>query len=225
MGTPPGPASIMLLLALLASSTLASPLQFERAPVLDNRIPLLVQDRVPNPCLTKANETCIFPFTYNSVEYYRCTYVDSPTPWCATMVDPNNTVVTNRWGDCSSSQYSSCPEDTPDLPSCTSVSGTSCIFPFRHLGITYTSCATTSDMADPWCSTATQEDGTHIEGNEGVCPSTCPGATTTTTTTTTTTPASTTTTASTSTTTSASTTTTVSTTTTTTTTTSTTTSS
>merc|ERR1712226_450714 len=148
---------------------------------------------------------------------------ESPTPWCATMVDPNNTVVTNRWGDCSSSQYSSCPEDTPDLPSCTSVSGTSCIFPFRHLGITYTSCATTSDMADPWCSTATQEDGTHIEGNEGVCPSTCPGATTTTATTTTTTPASTTTTASTSTTTSASTTTTVSTTTTTTTTTSTTT--
>merc|ERR1711956_131825 len=107
---------------------------------------------------------------------------------------------------------------------CTSVSGTACIFPFRHLGITYTSCATTSDMADPWCSTATQEDGTHIQGNEGVCPTTCPGATATTTTTTTTTPASTTTTASTSTTTSASTTTTVSTTTTTTTTTSTTTS-
>merc|ERR1712008_474609 len=184
MGTPAPSASSMLLLAFLASSALASPLQFERAPVLDNRIPLLVQDRVPNPCLTATNETCIFPFTYNSVEYYRCTYADSPTPWCATMVDPNNTVVTNRWGDCSSSQYSSYPEDTPDLPSCTSVSGTACIFPFRHLGITYTSCATTSDMADTWCSTATQEDGTHIQGNEGVCQTTCPGATATTTTTT-----------------------------------------
>merc|ERR1712154_195844 len=63
------------------SPALASPLQFERVPSLDNRIPLLVQDRVPNPCLTKANDTCIFPFTYNGVEYYRCTYADSPTPW------------------------------------------------------------------------------------------------------------------------------------------------
>merc|ERR1711868_328084 len=113
-----------------------------------------VQDRVPNPCLTKANDTCIFPFTYNGVEYYRCTYADSPTPWCATMVDPNNTVVTNRWGDCSTSQFSNCPEDTPDLPSCA------------------------------WCSTSTHENGTHILGSESLCPSTCPGATTTTTTTT-----------------------------------------
>merc|ERR1712088_763171 len=191
MGTPPGPASIMLLLALLASSTLASPLQFERAPVLDNRIPLLVQDRVPNPCLTKANETCIFPFTYNSVEYYRRTYADSPTPWCATMVDPNNTVVTNRWGDCSTSQFSNCPEDTPDLPSCTAESGASCVFPFRHLGITYSSCASTDLLSSAWCSTSTHENGTHILGTESVCSSTCPGATATTTTTTTTSTAST----------------------------------
>merc|ERR1712110_1064525 len=62
--------------------------QFERVPSHDNRIPLLVQDRVPNPCLTKANDTCIFPFTYNGVEYYRCTYADSPTPWCATRASP-----------------------------------------------------------------------------------------------------------------------------------------
>merc|ERR1712110_698747 len=126
------------------ASAFASPLQFERVSSLDNRIPLLVQDRVPNPCLTKANETCIFPFTYNGVEYYRCTYADSPTPWCATMVDPNNTVVTNRWGDCSTSQFSNCPEDTPDIASCTAESGASCVFPFRHLGITYSSCALTS---------------------------------------------------------------------------------
>merc|ERR1712184_166883 len=139
----------------------ASPLQFERVPSLDNRIPLLVQDRVPNPCLTKANDTCIFPFTYNGVEYYRCTYADSPTPWCATMVDPDNT-------------------------SCTAESGASCIFPFRHLGITYNSCASTDLLSSPWCSTSTHENGTHILGSESVCSSTCPGATTTTTTTTTT---------------------------------------
>merc|ERR1712233_298836 len=177
---------MFLILSCLAATAFASPLQFERVPSLDNRIPLLVQDRVPNPCLTKANDTCIFPFTYNGVEYYRCTYADSPTPWCATMVDPNNTVVTNNWGDCSPSQFSNCPEDTPDLPSCTAESGASCVFPFRHLGITYTSCASTDLLSSAWCSTSTHENGTHILGTESVCSSSCPGATATTTTTTTT---------------------------------------
>merc|ERR1711963_24147 len=146
--------------------------------------PLLLGSHLP--CLPKANDTCIFPFTYNGVEYYRCTYADSPTPWCATMVDPNNTVVTNRWGDCSTSQFSNCPEDTPDLPSCTAESGASCVFPFRHLGITYTSCASTDLLSSAWCSTSTHENGTHILGTESVCSSSCPGATATTTTTTTT---------------------------------------
>merc|ERR1711902_329619 len=176
---------MFLILSCFAATSFASPLQFERVPSLYNRIPLLVQERVPNPCLTKANDTCIFPFTYNGVEYYRCTYADSPTPWCATMVDPNNTVVTNRWGDCSTSQFSNCPEDTPDLPSCTAESGASCVFPFRHEGITYNSCASTDLLSSAWCSTSTHENGTHILGSESLCPSTCPGATTTTTTTTT----------------------------------------
>merc|ERR1711944_143786 len=202
---------MFLILSCFAATSFASPPQFERVPSLDNRIPLLVQDRVPNPCLTKANDTCIFPFKYNGVEYYRCTYADSPTPWCATMVDPNNTVVTNNWGDCSTSQFSNCPEYTPDLPSCTAESGASCVFPFRPLGITYTSCASTDLLSSAWCSTSTHENGTHILGTESVCPSTFPGATATTTTTTT---PSTTTTASTSTTTTVSTTTTTTTTTT-----------
>merc|ERR1712130_857021 len=189
----------MGVLSCLFSNYIASPLIFH-----------LTNTRVPNPCLTKANDTCIFPFTYNGVEYYRCTYADSPTPWCATMVDPNNTVVTNRWGDCSTSQFSNCPEDTPDIASCTAESGAACVFPLRHLGITYSSCTSTDLLSSAWCSTSTHENGTHILGSESVCSSTCPGATATTTTTTT----STTTTASTS-----STTTTVSTTTTTTTTT------
>merc|ERR1711902_70754 len=171
-------AKMFLLLYCLAVTSLASPLQFERVPSLDNRIPLLVQDRVPDPCLTKANDTCIFPFTYNGVEYYRCTYADSPTPWCATMVDPNNTVATNRWGDCSTSQFSNCPEDTPDLLSCTAESGASCVFPSRHEGITYNSCASTNLLSSAWCSTSTHENGTHILGSESLCPSTCPGATT-----------------------------------------------
>ena len=44
---------MLLLLSCLAATSLASPLQFERVPILDNSLPLLVQDRVPNPCLTK----------------------------------------------------------------------------------------------------------------------------------------------------------------------------
>merc|ERR1712233_243175 len=164
------PTKMLLLLSCLTATAFASPLQFERVPSLDNRIPLLVQDRVPNPCLTKANDTCIFPFTYNGVEYYRCTYADSPTPWCATMVDPNNTVVTNRWGDCSTSQFSNCPEDTPDIASCTAESGAACVFPFRHLGITYSSCASTDLLSSAWCSTSTHENGTHILGSVSALP-------------------------------------------------------
>merc|ERR1712001_402262 len=164
------PSKMLLIISCLAATAFASPLQFERVPNLDNRIPLLVQDRVP-------------------------------TPWCATMVDPNNTVVTNRWGDCSTSQFSNCPEDTPDLPSCTAESGASCVFPFRHLGITYTSCASTDLLSSAWCSTSTHENGTHILGSESICSSTCPGATTTTSTTLSTTTASTTTSTSTTTTT------------------------
>merc|ERR1712226_1142598 len=53
------------------------------------------------------------------------------------------------------SQFSNCPEDTPDLPSCTAESGASCVFPFRHLGITYTSCASTDLLSSAWCSTTT----------------------------------------------------------------------
>ena len=46
-------AKMFLLISYLAVTSLASPLQFERVPILDNSLPLLVQDRVPNPCLTK----------------------------------------------------------------------------------------------------------------------------------------------------------------------------
>merc|ERR1711953_150761 len=72
-------------------------------------------------------------------------------------------------------------------PSCTAESGASCVFPFRHEGITYNSCASTDLLSSAWCSTSTHENGTHILGSESLCSSTCPGATTTTTTTTSTT--------------------------------------
>merc|ERR1712215_616675 len=65
--------------------------------------------------------------------------------------------------------------------------GAPCVFPFRHRGVTYTSCTYAGGFDKPWCSTATDRRGNHILGNYGDCNSACPaeqGATTTTTTTT-----------------------------------------
>merc|ERR1712079_220738 len=132
--------------------------------------------RVPNPCTTNTGDQCIFPFTYQGVEYLRCTYADSPTPWCATQVDAAGVVVTNRWGDCDTGSLSSCEPETISLPSCTTQSGPypnqACAFPFRYNGVTYTSC-TTQDKSDAWCSTNTTLAGTHVPGYYGFCPSTC----------------------------------------------------
>ena len=42
-----------------------------------------------------------------NVEYYQCTYADSPVPWCATGTDSTGTVIPNQWGDCVVSQVTS----------------------------------------------------------------------------------------------------------------------
>jgi len=135
--------------------------------------------RVPNSCVTRDGDSCVFPFTYKGVEYYQCTYADSPTPWCATLTDSQGVVVTNRWGDCETSSLSSCQQETISSPSCTTESGPQtgvpCVFPFRYNGVVYNSC-TTQDKAAAWCSTNTTLAGTHIPGYYGNCPSSCPGA-------------------------------------------------
>ena len=133
--------------------------------------------RVPNSCATLTGGTCIFPFTYNGATHYQCTYTDSPTPWCATAVDSSGVVVTNGWGDCEVSATSACQTESITVPTCTTSSGPrpgqSCVFPFRHLGIVYNSCTSVGQSA-PWCSTSTTSAGTHIDGEYGFCPSTCP---------------------------------------------------
>merc|ERR1711874_911281 len=120
---------------------------------------------------------------------------DSPTPWCATAVDSSGVVVTNGWGDREVSATSACQTESITVPTCSTTSGPrpgqSCVFPFRHLGIVHGACTSVGEAA-PWCSTSTTSAGTHIDGEYGFCPSTCPtdttsSATTTTTTTTTTT--------------------------------------
>merc|ERR1711936_1385526 len=86
---------------------------------------------------------------------------------------------------------SSCPAESLTSPTCTAVSGSACIFPFRHLGVVYNQCSdvtvTGVTSGQAWCSTNTTTAGEHVLGSEGICPTTCSGAGTTTTTTTTTT--------------------------------------
>merc|ERR1712061_170833 len=175
-------SSTMFLFALfcLIAAATSLPFQFSNSPKSQ------LSARVPNPCNTHDGTQCVFPFTYLGEEYYKCTYASSPTPWCATMVDSNGTVVTNKWGDCSNTALSSCPVESITVPSCMTEGGPQdsvpCVFPFRHLGITYTSCTTSGkDMA--WCSTNTTLAGEHIEEYYGFCPDTCPGAENNTTTT------------------------------------------
>ena len=81
-----------------------------------------------------------------------------------------------RWGDCSIASLSSCLVEVTFLPSCVTVGGSqphqACVFPFRYLGVTYTSC-TTIGLDQPWCSTNTTTSGTHIPGYHGICPASC----------------------------------------------------
>ena len=75
------------------------------------------------------------------VEYYQCTYADSPKAWCATGVDSTGTVIPNQWGDCVVSSTSGCAQETITVPSCTTSSGPesgkACVFPFRYKGVVY----------------------------------------------------------------------------------------
>merc|ERR550517_1763085 len=79
------------------------------------------------------------------------------------------------------SATSACQTESITVPICTTTSGPrpgqSCVFPFRHLGIVYNACTSVGQSA-PWCSTSTTSAGTHIDGEYGFCPSTCPSDTT-----------------------------------------------
>eukprot|EP00092_Neocalanus_flemingeri_P054714 GFUD01064474.1.p1 GENE.GFUD01064474.1~~GFUD01064474.1.p1 ORF type:complete len:306 (+),score=62.46 GFUD01064474.1:112-918(+) len=121
-------------------------------------------------------ERCVFPFIWKGQKYSKCTYTDSPTPWCPTMLNSDGTVVSNRFGDCSTT--SSCDIEPIKFSSCITQGGPfsnkPCLFPFRFNGVTYSSC-TTDTLGKPWCSTAQDATGTHINGQYGLCPSSCPG--------------------------------------------------
>merc|ERR1711933_583774 len=135
-----------------------------------HRIP---SSRIPNSCSTLSGTSCVFPFSYQGVTHYQCTYTDSPVPWCATATNTDGSVVTNSWGDCSISSTSACTSETLTITPCTTTAGAACQFPFRYKGVVYTECATV-DQSQAWCSTSITAGGEHVAGSEGFCPSSCP---------------------------------------------------
>merc|ERR550517_2409559 len=136
------------------------------------RVPFAEQ-RIPNSCSTLSGSSCVFPFSYNGVTHYQCTYTDSPVPWCATATNTDGSVITNSWGDCAISSSSSCTSESLTITPCTTTGGATCQFPFRYNGVVYTEC-TTVDQAGPWCSTSITAGGEHVPGSEGTCPASCP---------------------------------------------------
>merc|ERR1711933_404219 len=135
-----------------------------------HRIP---SSRIPNSCSTLSGTSCVFPFSYQGVTHYQCTYTDSPVPWCATATNTDGSVVTNSWGDCQISSTSSCTSESLSITPCATTTGATCQFPFRYNGVVYSQCATV-DQPGPWCSTSVTAAGEHVPGNEGTCPATCP---------------------------------------------------
>merc|ERR1712165_555669 len=95
-------------------------------PLLTSPTLAAIRNRMPDLCVTTTGDPCVFPFTYKGVDYLDCTFQDSPTPWCATMVDFSGKVITNRNPSCI----------TTGGPS----SGRPCVFPFTYNGVTYREC-------------------------------------------------------------------------------------
>lgn len=66
---------------------------------------------------------------------------------------------------------------TSSSDSCETVSGpqsrSACVFPFKFRGVTYDGCTEVASEGTPWCSTKTDSNGVHVQGNWGSCPSSC----------------------------------------------------
>merc|ERR1712110_516445 len=58
--------------------------------------------------------------------------------------------------------------ETSESQACSTVTGSRCVFPFRHLGEEHQACTLVGSPV-PWCATSTHSDGTLIENKWGEC--------------------------------------------------------
>ena len=117
---------------------------------------------------------CIFPFKFRGVINRECTLEGSSDgiPWCSTLTDENRTHVSGqgKWGHCDPECLQTTIVNEPSIEvSCSTVGGGDpgkpCIFPFKFHGVINKEC-TLEGSGDgiPWCSTLTDENGTHVSG-------------------------------------------------------------
>merc|ERR1711970_822942 len=110
-------------------------------------------------CLTdggaKVGVPCVFPFTNKGVIYTSCTTDGGfDKPWCSTATDIFGNHVLGNWGDCSPACLSQQSSTTPSTSStCSTVSGSKCVFPFKYKGEVHTACTYSGGFSQPWCST------------------------------------------------------------------------
>jgi hypothetical protein len=110
--------------------------------------------------------SCVFPFTYDGVQYYGCTSVGQDPLWCATELGEPY-----RWGycDCPSSGQDTIHAQLKVSSTCNGTAkGSACVFPFMYKGMVFTGCTTIeSDDNRKWCGTKTGEVLSH--GQWGYC--------------------------------------------------------
>merc|ERR1712154_565492 len=99
---------------------------------------------------------------YRGEEHHACTFSDSQTPWCATSLSDNGTVVQDKWGECHLHSSSTCEVEDPEqrrrcVTSSGPMTGSPCIFPFIYSGKVYRKCAEWvhggKNEGKLWCST------------------------------------------------------------------------
>merc|ERR1712061_877353 len=124
--------------------------------VTSQDVGLKIVNRSPELCTTISGQPCVFPFIFQGVRYESCSFARSETAWCATEVNREGVVMTNRWGDCNLHAESSCQVESrqsQSVPRCVTVGGPSpgsaCVFPFIHNGVVNTEC-TTEGLGQPW---------------------------------------------------------------------------
>ena len=54
----------------------------------------------------KPNKLCVFPFTFQGLEYFECPTIEHNQPWCPTEVYENGSYVDKQWGNCDNSCFS-----------------------------------------------------------------------------------------------------------------------